>query len=157
MTHSNATRRTMEGTTRHPAQPDEVFPLLCPVREREWLAGWDPTIAYSESGVAEPGCVFTTVGPEGALHVWTVSRHDRQAGIVEFVVVATGLYVMKLDIVLQPEAESTLAVWRRAFTALTPAGERAIAALDGGHHDRRIAHLEASINHYPRTGSMLRA
>jgi hypothetical protein len=141
----------------HPALPSNVFPLLCPVREREWLEGWDPMIVYTRSGVAEPGCVFTTIGPEGALDVWTVSRYDPQELIVEFVVVATDLYVMKLDVALQPEPEGTLAVWRRTFTALTSEGERAIAAMQDDQHGRRIAHLEASINHYLRSGSMLRA
>jgi hypothetical protein len=157
MTESNATRRTVEGTMRHPAPPERVFPLLCPVREREWLEGWNPTIVYTASGVAEPGCVFTTVGPEKAPDVWTVSRHDAREGAVEFTVVATGLYVMKLDIVLRAEAEGTRAVWRRTFTALTPDGDRTIAAMDDAAHARKIAHLEASINHYIRTGAMLRA
>ena len=156
MTDANAVRRTMQGTMRHPVPLGTVFPLLCPVREREWLEGWDPTIVYTESGVAEPGCVFTTTDPGGALNVWTVSRHDPREGVVEFVV-ATRLYVMKLDIALQPESAGTRAVWRRTFTAVTPEGERAIAAMDEHQHARRIAHLEASINHFLRTGSMLRA
>ncbi len=141
----------------HPAPPDRVFPLLCPVRERDWLEGWDPTIVYTASGFAEPGCVFTTLGSGGVLDVWTMSRHDRQEGSVEFVVVAAGLYVMKLDIALRPEAGGTLAGWRRTFTALTHEGERAIVEMDEGQNGRRIAHMEASINHYLRTGAMLRA
>ncbi len=157
MTEINALRRTLEGTMHHPAPPGEVFPLLCPVRERAWLEGWDPTIVHTRSGVAEPGCVFTTAGAGGAADVWTVSRHDPLERRVEFVVVAPGLYVMKLDIALEAEGPGTLAAWRRTFTALTPAGERAVAALDEDGHGRRIAHLEASINHYLRTGAMLRS
>jgi hypothetical protein len=37
------------------APPEEVFPLLCPVRETEWVRGWDPIVVYSHSGLAEPG------------------------------------------------------------------------------------------------------
>ena len=40
------------------ASPAEVFPLLCPVREADWLDGWDPLEVWSRSGVAEPDCVF---------------------------------------------------------------------------------------------------
>lgn len=93
----NHMRRTMHGTMRHPAPLERVFPLLCPVREREWLQGWDATMVCSESGVAEPGCVFTTVGPKGALD-----------------------------------------------------------GMNDGQHRRRLAHMEASINHFLETGSMLR-
>ena len=141
----------------HPVPPGSVFPLLCPVRERDWLAGWDPTIVFTRSGITEPGCVFTTVGPEGALDVWTVSRHDPTQGVVEFVVVVTDLYVMTLDIALCAEPEGTRTVWRRTFTAFTPEGKRTIKALDDEQHGKRIAHLEASINHYLETGTMLRA
>jgi hypothetical protein len=34
------------------APPDRVFPLLCPVRERDWLEGWEADMVYSASGVA---------------------------------------------------------------------------------------------------------
>lgn len=157
MSDTNARRSIRVGTMHHPAPRSAVFALLCPVREREWLEGWAADIVYSESGAAEPGCVFTTVGPEGVLDVWTISRHDPAAGIVEFVVVATGLYVMLLEVGLEDEGDGTRALWRRTFTALSAAGERAMDAIDHAHHRRRLAHLEASINHFLATGMMLRA
>ena len=42
------------------AKPEEIFPLLCPVREYDWIPEWDCTMVYSESGIAERGCVFQT-------------------------------------------------------------------------------------------------
>ncbi len=47
------------------ATPDTVFPLLCPVREMDWLAGWRPHWVLSASGVAERHCVFQTPGDDG--------------------------------------------------------------------------------------------
>ena len=44
------------------ASPEIVFPLLCPVREAEWLDGWEFTMIYSVSGSMEKGAVFST-GP----------------------------------------------------------------------------------------------
>ncbi|HET7731794.1 MAG TPA: hypothetical protein VFK48_17360, partial [Usitatibacter sp.] len=41
-------------------EPGQVFPLLCPVREADWIEGWDPGIVITASGVAERDCVFTT-------------------------------------------------------------------------------------------------
>ena len=35
------------------ATPARVFPLLCPVREREWADGWLPDLVITSSGVAE--------------------------------------------------------------------------------------------------------
>jgi hypothetical protein len=40
--------------------PIAVFPLLCPVREADWIDGWSPPLVVTNSGVAEPDCVFTT-------------------------------------------------------------------------------------------------
>ncbi|MGI9537489.1 MAG: hypothetical protein ACR2PB_10480, partial [Desulfocapsaceae bacterium] len=40
--------------------PEKVFPLLCPVREYEWIPQWQCEMIYSRSGVAELGCVFST-------------------------------------------------------------------------------------------------
>ena len=52
-----------------------VFPLLCPVREAEWIVGWDPRLVVTASGVAERDCVFVTeASPHEA--VWYVTRHD---------------------------------------------------------------------------------
>jgi len=38
----------------------QVFRLACPVKEDDWLPGWRDKreIVYSESGVAELGCVL---------------------------------------------------------------------------------------------------
>ena len=52
-----------------------VFPLLCPVREADWIDGWHPLAVYSTSGVAEPDCVFVTdAEPHDA--VWYITRHE---------------------------------------------------------------------------------
>ena len=43
-----------------PDEQDRVFPLLCPVRENEWLPYWSCEIIHSDSGKAEKDCVFIT-------------------------------------------------------------------------------------------------
>ncbi len=40
MTTFKAKRVSHEYTQTNDAPPDEVFPLLCPVRESEWVPGW---------------------------------------------------------------------------------------------------------------------
>jgi hypothetical protein len=37
------------------APVEQVFPLLCPVRECDWLEGWNCTLLHSGSGLAEKG------------------------------------------------------------------------------------------------------
>jgi hypothetical protein len=54
---------------------EEVFPLLCPEREKEWLPGWDARMIYSASGVAERGAVFETQHEAGRT-LWIVTEYD---------------------------------------------------------------------------------
>ena len=42
------------------APVEEIFPLLCPVREYDWIPGWGCDVQFTESGVAEDLCVFST-------------------------------------------------------------------------------------------------
>jgi hypothetical protein len=73
--------------------PDEVFPLLCPVLEAEWVPGWTAPLVLSDSGVAELDCVFTTPDPAASPEVeavWTVLQHDEAAGLVEMLRSCTG-------------------------------------------------------------------
>lgn len=56
------------------AGPERVFPLLCPVREADWIEGWDPVLVLSETGLAEPDCVFVT-GSADQRAIWFISRH----------------------------------------------------------------------------------
>jgi hypothetical protein len=62
------------------ARPEKVFPLLCPVREYEWIEGWNCDMLYSESGVAEDNCVFRTHLPDRGEATWVVSKYDRARG-----------------------------------------------------------------------------
>ena len=58
-----------------PAAAKQVFPLLCPVREAEWIDGWDPIGVFSSSGKAERDCVFVTRADPGNA-VWVITEHD---------------------------------------------------------------------------------
>ena len=42
------------------ASPEFVFSQFCPAREADWINGWTAELIYTESGYAEPLCVFRT-------------------------------------------------------------------------------------------------
>jgi hypothetical protein len=78
--------------TQHIQAPaSAIFPLLCPVREAEWLDGWTYEMLHSRSGYAEEGCVFRTAPPGDPETIWMITRHDRDAGVVEFARVTASL------------------------------------------------------------------
>ncbi len=78
------------------AAPSAVFPLLCPVREADWIDGWDPDVVWSESGVAEPDCIFLTgVGADDA--IWYVTRHEPGDGFVEMIKITPSVTACRLS------------------------------------------------------------
>ena len=117
-------RRVTDWSSEIDALPEDVFPLLCPVREYEWLEGWASEMIYSESGVAEENCVFQTHF-HGRSATWTVSRYEPPVRI-EFVIVTPDLQAARLNISLERTAKGTLLRWNRIFTGLSEKGNETI-------------------------------
>ena len=60
------------------APPVDVFPLLCPVREYEWIEPWSCDMVFSASGLAENNAVFRTNFPtQGDEENWVVCRYEK--------------------------------------------------------------------------------
>lgn len=141
-----------------PVPPDEVFPLLCPVREFEWLSGWDCTLVHAASGLAEKGAVFTTEVPGEPPTVWTISRHDREAHVVEFVCVTPGSRVRMLEIACAAApGGGTDLTWTHTFTTLGKAGEDFLAHYTPEVYHRNLDFVGRSLAHFCRTGARLPA
>ena len=134
------------------ATPDDVFPLLCPVREAEWAQGWAPTRVYSDSGFAEAGCVFLTRDRLGE-SVWMITRHEPQRRFLEMVKVIPGVTAGKITITLRENQErGTDAQITYAFTALGEAGERFVQDFTESYYAEFMRHWEAELNDYIRAG-----
>jgi hypothetical protein len=151
-----ACRRTRSATMRLRSDPENVFPLLCPVRESEWIETWQCAMVHTESGRAELDCIFKTAFPsDGPEDVWVVSRYEPPRRI-EFVRV-NPLRVMHYTIALQPLAPGeSEATWTQVLTGLNAEGDRFIQSMDDAAFSDRMAALEGMLNHYLKTGAMLR-
>jgi hypothetical protein len=104
------------------ASPEEVFPLLCPVREYEWLPGWACTMVYSDSGVAEKDAIFLTRETLGRGATWTLITYDPPR-FVEYLIVSGKDAVIRLSIGLESSGgKSTEVTWRMLFTACSRLG-----------------------------------
>jgi hypothetical protein len=145
MRHARLFHQVLEAEMRLPAPAASVFPLLCPVRESEWLPGWSAEMLHSASGVAELGCVFRTRDHGGQERVWTITRHDAAAGIVQFSQFLAGLAVLRLDIALTPEGPACKARWTYAVAALEPGHEAFFADYAEAPFQARMRHLEACL------------
>lgn len=149
-------RATRSYTIRLVAPPAAVFPLLCPVREADWIPGWDPALVISASGVAEADCVFvTSAEPDDA--VWYVTQHQPQAGFVEMLKVTPKVTACRLTIQLLPATGGCEAKITYSHTSLGPRGDEFVAAFTEHHYRQHMQQWESSMNHYLRHGTALAA
>jgi len=139
------------------ASPEIVFPLLCTVREVEWLDGWEYTMIYSVSGLIEKGAVFSTVSPGEESTVWIVTRHDAEARHVEFTRFTPRVKICVLTIGVEASGDGRSNVdVSYTYTSIGQQGNRFLGSWsDESFHDA-MTFWERSMNHFLRTGSRLR-
>ncbi len=136
------------------APPSRVFPLLCPVREADWIAGWDPLLVVSDSGLAERDCVFLTAAePHDA--IWYVTRHEPAQGSVEMLKITPGVTACRVSIDLAPAAHGTDATVTYTHTSLGAAGDAFVAAFTASYYDEFMRDWESRLNHFLTTGECL--
>ena len=133
--------------------PDVIFPLLCPVKEKEWLDGWDCNMIYSESGVAEPGAVFCTSHQGEKDTVWIISKHDQLKKAVQFARVTPDSKASLLYIFVLPKDESSSFVdITYTYTAISKSGNKSIDEFTEEAFLKMIKFWEDSMNYYLENG-----
>lgn len=160
---TNAVRLVFETTLTLAGTPEEAFPLLCPVREYDWIPDWSCTMIHSTSGVAELGCVFTRERGE----TWITTRYEPPSRIDDTIVLP-GLTVRTLSFELTatgtptgptttgPTTGPTTTVSvRAAATALSPDGAADVLGWTADDQQQMWTLREAQANHLLRTGTLL--
>ena len=173
MTAFKSRRVTHEYTQTNAAPPEKVFPLLCPVREAEWAPGWQYRMIYSDSGVAELGCIFTTPNSadeeeptdadkgvrsthEASETTWVTTVCDPTNFRVGFVWINPGRLAAEILIELTAKGQSeTRARIRYRYTGLSPEGNRKVERYDEKWFREMMQGWESAINHYLRTGKII--
>ncbi len=136
---------------------EKVFPLLCPVREKEWLDGWDFTMIHSQSGLIEQDCVFITPDQGEPDTVWQVTQYDSQKHVIEFLRVTPQMNVVKINIRLEAQdAQTTRTFISYRYTALNEKQNLFIKEELEKQFTAAMDWWEKAINHYLATGRMLK-
>jgi hypothetical protein len=146
-----------EKTFTLPGTPGQVFALLCPVREYDWLPNWKGEMISSASGFAEENCLFRTRSMEGGKPVemlWICTRYEAPT-LVEYTCVANERSVFRLRINLAPAQEGTRVIWGRTWISLGPVGDEWARTVRQADLDNQIEWLRKEMDHYLRTGRML--
>lgn len=143
-------------TQRLVAEPARVFPLLCPVREADWIEGWDPVAVYADSGLAERDCVFVTpTRPHDA--VWYITRHEPERGFVEMIKITPRITACRLTIQVRPAPGGSEADVTYTHTSLGPEGNGFVASFTEEYYGQFMRDWEARLNHYLTHGTALKA
>jgi len=138
------------------ASSSDVFTLICPVREAEWLSGWDYELIYSVSRVAEEGCVFTSKQKGEKDTIWLITKRDEANKETEFARITPESRVAKLNIVVDDADDGTsLVTITYVITALNESGNKFIEELTEAKFNENMAFWEKSMNHFIQTGKQL--
>jgi len=139
------------------ADPSRVFDLLCPVREAEWLDGWDYTLLHSESGLAEEGCVFLSRQEGEKDTIWMITKRDVQNREIEFVRATPESRIARLTIAVdEKEAQVSKVQITYVITALCEEGNIFLEAFTEENFEAAMKFWEKSMNYYLETGKRLR-
>lgn len=135
---------------------EAVFPLLCPVREADWIDGWEYNMIYSKSGLAEQDCVFTTPHHSNIKTFWQITQYDKVLFAIEFVRVTPNENIVKINIQLEPiTIDTTRSIISYQYTGLNEEQNKLIeTSLEASFKDS-MSYWENAINHYLKTGEKL--
>ena len=136
------------------APPPAVFELLCPLRETEWVNDWRPKLVLSESGFAEPGCIFITPGiPEDAL--WLMTKFDRETFELEIIKVIPGVVIGRITVSLAADGEDTcIADITYAYTSSSDPGARALVEFTDAHFKSFMVTWDNQLNPVLKEGTL---
>lgn len=135
----------------------QVFPLLCPEREREWLDGWDYKMIYSQSGLIEQDCIFQTGFLTSQPSTWVVTNYDQKKKAIEFVRFDQDDYVIKVNIRLEDgKGNHCVSTISYQYTAFNQRKADFLANHMEDFLDQNMDWWEQSINHFLETGRMLK-
>jgi hypothetical protein len=144
-----ATQFARTGVVHAKAPIEQVFPLLCPKREEEWIPGWECETIWSKSGYNEEGAIFRTTKPYGTELYWTTLRYDIHNRIVDFLIAAPRLYVFRFTLTISAESEGLLGItFTQIFTSISDEGKAFLKRYEAEDFGGRLRNLEEFMNRH---------
>ena len=140
----------------HSFPATQVFPLLSPEGESEWLEDWNYKMIHSHSGKTEKGCVFSTDHHSHGETIWIVTNHEPERQQISFVRFSPGKNVTEIAIKVMPTGEesSTSHIEYSYIPLSTAEHERLKGELDT-EFETMMEWWEKAINYFLKTGKRL--
>jgi hypothetical protein len=126
---------------------EEVFPLLCPKREEEWIPGWECETIWSKSGYNEEGAIFKTIKPYYTELYWTTLQYDINNKIVDFLITAPHLYMFRFKIEISDNGAGVLTItFTHVFTSISEEGDIFLKRYESEDFGERLKILAGFMN-----------
>jgi hypothetical protein len=138
-----------EGVIDIRASVEDVFPLLCPKREEEWIPGWECETIWSHSGYNEEGAIFRTTKPYGTELYWTTLQYDITKKVVDFLITAPHRYMFhfRIDVSIGNDGFLTLS-FSQTFTSVSKEGNELLNRYSAEDFNARLRSLGEFMNRY---------
>lgn len=153
MTETNKYQRVIrKHTIQINASKEKVFPLLCPVRESEWLPGFHSKTVYSNSGVSELDSVFLTHEDKSDEAVWIIPKYEKD-NFIEMIYFQAKqkVVVLKLQLSENQDNKTSLQV-EYTYTALSEQGNKQLESITEESFKKQISIWEICFNYLFKTG-----
>jgi hypothetical protein len=140
---------TRKGDINILARVEDVFPLLCPKREEEWIPGWECETIWSHSGYNEEGAIFRTTKPYGTELYWNTLQYDMLGKVVDFLITAPHRYMFrfKIDVIAANDRLLTLS-FSQTFTSISEEGNELLNQYKTEDFAGRLRNLGEFMNQY---------
>lgn len=124
-------RKVKKFSGKYDNTPEQIFPLLCPTREADWVVGWNVELLYTESGYAEDKCIFKTSHNDSKGEgLWTFTNYKPNESLEIVKVENDILKHYRIDLI-QNEDRSTTVSWNIISTALSKEGNTILEEKSG--------------------------
>lgn len=145
---------THRAVQRYAAPAREVFPMLCPVREKDWDPDWDCEVLFSRSGLAEEDCVFRTVDEEGVEELWYFTEYDPATYRLQLVRLTPPSRAGKIEIALRETGPSSCeADVAYTVVSLDEEGDHFLSDYTKPRFAEFMKAWERALAHYLQTGT----
>lgn len=154
--HYNGKRNEFEYTQINMGKPEDIFPLLSPLREAEWSPGFNYNLIFNSQEEDQLDLIFSTKEHEYDTRYWIVVEHvfPTKVKMINFY---KDLEVVILDLKLSDNGNGTTSTKiKYSHTSLTKEGEPLVERFTEDHYIAMMKHWEIAINHYLKTGQLIK-
>ena len=137
------------------ATKEEVFPLLCLVREGEWLPDFSSETVFSESGITELDSIFVTGHKTSYERFWIIPIYKKN-NFIEMVYFQpeTKIVIIKLTLQESSTSKTSLQV-EYIYTSISDKGNAALQEFTEEDFIKQINQWQVSLNYLFEKGSRI--